>query len=79
MTVGFRSKERPVWQSYSPERIKTDQEGRFRVEALLPDHEYRLSHSVAAELQQGELHFGEALRSGQTMDLGDVRMTVPEE
>ena len=79
LRVGFRSKEWPIWQGYSPERIKTDQEGRFRVEALLPGNEYRLSHSVAAELQQGELHFGEALRPGQTMDLGDVRMTVSEE
>jgi hypothetical protein len=76
LTVGFRSKERPAWQSYSPERIKTDQEGRFRVEALLPDHEYRLSYSVVAEARQSELHFGEALRSGQTTDLGDVRMTL---
>ncbi len=79
LTVGFRSRERPVWQSYSPDRIKTDRQGRFRVEALLPDNEYRLSYSVTAGLQQGALYFGERLHSGQTMDLGDVRMTESEE
>ena len=51
-----------------PSRIKTDPEGRFRIEALLPGYEFRLSDG------KGELPFGDALRSGQTKDLGDVQL-----
>ena len=59
------------WFDYSPERIKTDREGRFRIEMLLPGYEFRLSDS------KGELHFGAGLRAGQTKNLGDLRAVEP--
>ena len=69
----FRPKKGRNWQPYSPEPIKTDREGRFRIEALLPGYEFRLSDG------KGELRLGGALRSGQTKDLGDVRMKTNSE
>jgi hypothetical protein len=60
------------WSGYSPEPIKTDSEGRFRIEALLPGYEFRLSDD------KGELTFAE-LRSGETKDLGDVRVKERKE
>ena len=66
-----RRRGRAGW-TIPPRRITTDQEGRFRIEALLPGYEFRLSDD------KGELLFGDGLRSGQTKDLGDVRMTVPK-
>jgi RNA polymerase sigma factor (sigma-70 family) len=56
---------------YSPDRIKTDREGRFRIGGLLPGCEYRLADN------KGELDLGGELRSGQTKDLGDVQMKQP--
>ena len=50
----------------SLEHIRTDQEGRFHTEALWPGYRYRLT------VDKGEFLFGDGLRSGQTMDLGDV-------
>ncbi len=61
------------WYGYSPEPIKTDREGRFRIEALLPGREFRLKGD------KGELPFMGALRSGETKDLGDVRMKTNNE
>jgi hypothetical protein len=56
------------WFEYSPSRIKTDQEGRFRIEALLPGYEFNLYDD------RGELPFGgDGLRSAETKDLGDVK------
>ena len=47
-------------------KIKTDQQGRFRIDTLLPGQKYSLS-------APGVVHqFGEGLRSGETKDLGDV-------
>jgi hypothetical protein len=61
------------WSEYFPRRIVTDQEGRFRIEALLPGYEFRLS------VDKGVLRFGgNTLRSGQTNDLGDCRMNMQE-
>jgi hypothetical protein len=57
------------WGSYSPGRIKTDREGRFRLTALLPGYQFRLSDG------KGVLPFGGGtLGSGQEKDLGDVKM-----
>jgi hypothetical protein len=67
----FRSDKKSFWASYFPERIKTDQAGRFRIEALLPGYEFRLSDA------KGDFFFGGALHSGETKDLGDV-WTKPE-
>jgi beta-lactamase regulating signal transducer with metallopeptidase domain/protocatechuate 3,4-dioxygenase beta subunit len=75
LDVQTLSKGKPRWNGYSPEILKTDQEGRLRLEALLPGYAYRLTHYFSEE-RKSRLIFGEALRSGQTNDLGDVRMTM---
>jgi RNA polymerase sigma factor (sigma-70 family) len=70
LDVMFRLKGRTgwfEWSEYSPERIKTDGEGRFRIEALLPGYEFRLRG------EKGELRLG-GLSPGQTKDLGDVEV-----
>ncbi len=63
----FLRKGTKVWHGYSPERMKTDWDGRFRLPALLPGCKFLLSDG------RGSLHFGD-LRPGQTKDLGDVRL-----
>jgi hypothetical protein len=63
-----RPRERSGAYRYVPERIQTDREGRFRIEALLPGYRFLLYDG------KGQLQFGGALRPGQTKDLGDVRM-----
>jgi hypothetical protein len=68
LNVRFRPQKESDWERYSPDSIKTDKEGRFRIEALLPGYAFRLSDD------KGELPLGEAPRSGRTKDLGDVRM-----
>jgi protocatechuate 3,4-dioxygenase beta subunit len=68
LQVSFRPKQRADWPSYSPEGIKTDREGRFRLEALVPGFQYLLYD------RRGSLQFGDGLRSGETKDLGDVQM-----
>jgi hypothetical protein len=57
---------------YSPKGIKTDRDGRFRIDALLPGYEFILEDS------KGELPLGDGLRSGQTKDLGDVKLNGAE-
>ena len=76
LRVRFRHKGKSLyfdWSDYSPGRVETDSQGRFRVEALLPDYEFRLNSD------KGELRLGGAPRSGQTKDLGDVRLTGEKE
>jgi hypothetical protein len=77
LEVAFRrEKMRPDWWwgSYSPGRIKTDREGRFRLTALLPGYQFRLSDG------KGVLPFGDnPLGPGQAKDLGDVKMKAEEE
>ena len=51
---------------YFPTRSKTDQQGRFRIKGLLPEHEYTLYD------WKGGRRLGEGLRSEETKDLGDV-------
>jgi hypothetical protein len=72
LEVTFRPKEGSDRQSYSPGRIRSDREGRFRIEALLPGYEFRIS------VDKGDPHFGDSLRSSQTKDLGDVQMKPAE-
>ncbi len=64
--VTFRPKGWGSWFDYTPTPAKTDREGRFRIEALLPGQEFRLSEGM------GELPFGDSLRLGEVKDLGDV-------
>ncbi len=52
---------------YFPRRHKTDQQGRFRIEGLLPGYEFALSDG------KGYRPLGEGLRWGETKDLGDVK------
>ncbi len=61
------------WFDYFPRRITTDQEGRFRVAGLFPGYEFRLFD----ERGDRELVVWDGLRSGQTKNLGDVRMPAP--
>jgi hypothetical protein len=61
------------WDEYPPGRVETDREGRFRVGALLPGCALRLTG------EGGELPLGGDLRSGQTRDLGDVRLKRTDE
>ncbi len=70
LELSFRSKERQVWHRYSTHDIKTDRDGRFSVQGLLPGRNFRLSDDGR------ELNFGDGLRSGYTKDLGDVRLTA---
>jgi hypothetical protein len=73
LEVGFRKKDGPNWSRYRPRSIKTDREGRFRIEALVPDYEFRLSDGKDKPQLVGEL------RLGETKDLGDVQMKVENE
>ena len=57
------------WSEYSHSRIGTDREGRFRAGGLLPNYAFRF------QTEQGELRLGDAPGSGQTKDLGDVRIS----
>ncbi len=73
LEVSFRAKGWRYWLDYPPDHIRTDREGRFRLEALLTDHEFRLSDG------KDVLPFGGTLRAGQTKDLGDVRLKPAKE
>ncbi len=74
LELSFRPKEKPsYWHLYSPQSVTTDRSGRFRVAALLPGYEFRLSDD------KGALPLGGAPRSGRTKDLGDVRLKGAEE
>jgi len=76
LEVRFRHKAKSAYfneSDYSAEPVKTDREGRFRVGALLPGYDYQLSDG------KGQFSVGKGLGSGQTKDLGDVRMKREEE
>ena len=66
----FRPRESQDWSDYAPVSVKTDGQGRFRIEALPPGYEFLLK-----EYDAGQLQFG-GLRSGDTKDLGDVRTNL---
>jgi RNA polymerase sigma factor (sigma-70 family) len=61
------------WTRYSPQRIETDREGRFRIEALLPGYEFGVTDGRA------RVHSGGILHSGQTKDLGDIQIKRQQE
>jgi hypothetical protein len=73
LDLALRPKGWGGWHDYSPERIKTDRQGRFRIAALLPGYEFRLTGD------RGSLPLGSGLRSGQTRDLGDVQLKPDKE
>lgn len=71
--LNFRTKGWRAWRNYLPLHVKTDADGRFRIEALAPDLEYRLKDAT------GEAVFGDGLRSAETKDLGDLKLTPAQE
>jgi RNA polymerase sigma factor (sigma-70 family) len=71
LEVSFRPKGWGSWFAYSPERVRTDRGGRFRVGTLLPGYEFGLADGPA------RLAFGPPA-SGKTKDLGDVQIKVSE-
>jgi hypothetical protein len=77
LKVYFRPKEGPKRSGRNEygthERIRTDREGRFRIEALPAGSLFRLL------IEKGDdLISGDGPRAGQTKDLGDVRMKGQE-
>ncbi len=71
LSVRFRRKDAPTHEQYSThEPIRTDREGRFRIEALPPGYEFELWGGKGGD----RIVVGDGLRWGQTKDLGDVRM-----
>jgi protocatechuate 3,4-dioxygenase beta subunit len=68
LDLWFRPKEWRIWNDYLPFHIKTDGEGRFRIDGLQPGYDYRLRD------EHGEILFGDGLRSEDMKDLGDVRL-----
>jgi hypothetical protein len=73
LEVQFRPRGWGSWFDYSPERVRTDGEGRFHVAALLPGYEFRLSGD------QGSWPISGPARPGQTRDVGDVRLKPGKE
>ncbi len=68
LKLTFRPKEVRAWASYFPGQIKTDKEGRWRLETLLPAAAYRLEDA------EGAVAF-DAPGSGASKDVGDVRVS----
>ena len=64
----FRRKGESYWAEFSEEHVKTDQEGRFQIESLIPGFEFQLRDG------QATVQFGDGLRSGEVKDLGDMRV-----
>jgi len=64
----YKERAQPSEYAYfPPQRNRTDQQGQFRIEGLLPGYEFGLYDGKG-----GYLPLGEGLGSGQTKDLGDV-------
>jgi RNA polymerase sigma factor (sigma-70 family) len=63
------------WEGYSlrDRPIRTDADGRFRLDTLLPGYQFELYDL------RGGYHFGDGLRPGATKDLGDVQFRQPRE
>ena len=68
LAVSRQPKElaQPSEYAYFPQRYKTDQQGRFRIDGLLPDFEFDLS------VGKNYRPLGGGLNWGQTKDLGDI-------
>jgi hypothetical protein len=68
LRVSFHPKDEPHWNECPlHDSIKTDQGGRFRIDALVPGLDYYLSVDHRA------IRLGSGLRAGETKDLRDVR------
>jgi RNA polymerase sigma factor (sigma-70 family) len=71
MPVRFLLKERPGWVfEHAPEKVRTDAEGRFQIDGLIPGMKY---HAMVMHGEYPREVFSElTLTSGQVKDLGDV-------
>lgn len=71
MPVRFTLAEQPGWVfEHAPDKVRTDAEGRFRIDGLIPGMKY---HAMVMQGQYPrELFTDLALESGQAKDLGDV-------
>jgi RNA polymerase sigma factor (sigma-70 family) len=78
LEMRFRPKEGPTRAGrrveYGCGPIRTDREGRFRIEALPPGYEFELLGGKGGS----RIVVGDGLNWGQTKDLGDVRMKGQE-
>jgi RNA polymerase sigma factor (sigma-70 family) len=72
LQIVVRTNQKAEWEYHLYANVRTDKEGRFRVEGLFPGLQYRLSDD------KGDLQFGEGLRSGEVKELGDVRQKLEE-
>ncbi len=70
LTVSFQSKHADSSHLNFPQQIQTDPDGRFRLEPLIPGYQYRLTSQLADFFSITI----DPLASGQTKDLGDIRM-----
>jgi RNA polymerase sigma factor (sigma-70 family) len=68
LEVKFQPKDWGSWTAYLPDSIRTDREGRFRIEGLPPGCKLRLDGPA------GQLPLGDGLHMGRAKDLGDVRL-----
>jgi RNA polymerase sigma factor (sigma-70 family) len=78
LLVGMRDRSLDMWVPYYPDTVRTDRDGRFRIEALLPDQRLwtllRDRRFLLSDGRGGETYFGDGLRAGETTNLGDVRL-----
>ena len=68
LEMWFHRKEQRASHPFASEPIRTDHDGRFCIEALIPGYEFQLRAG------KGSVQFGDGLRSGEIKELGDVRV-----
>jgi RNA polymerase sigma factor (sigma-70 family) len=70
----------PESGSFGTVSVRTDQEGRFRVEGVVPGLEYTLhGRTVRPSVSRGTVAAKLVLRPGETKDLGDCRLKKSNE
>ena len=59
-----------------PRGVRTDKDGKFRVEGLAPDLTYRLAlfRGMYLLMPEGEVGKGATVKAGETKDLGEVKI-----
>jgi RNA polymerase sigma factor (sigma-70 family) len=64
-----------------PDRPRTDKDGKFRIEGLAPGLKYRpiLLRGMYALIPEGEGRKGVTVKAGETKDLGDLKVKLPDE
>jgi hypothetical protein len=75
MLLAIRDRSLDMWVSYYPDKLRTDGNGRFHIEALLPGQRFALFDGRGGETYFGNFSFLRgSLRAGETTDLGDVQL-----